>query len=131
LDRLDLFEIKLGKELASTDTGAIKFGSLGFRTPVEAFALLAIECPSNAFGLLVDPHMVLKHVFANINGVNVLKSMETLCKIKLTTVSEGLAISSFERDIPKFFSVAGHRVVKSNESYWSKIVRLDSGWCWP
>jgi hypothetical protein len=51
----------------------------------------------------------------------VLKSMETLCKIKLTTVSEGLAILSFERDIPKFFSVAGHQVVKSNESYWSKI----------
>jgi hypothetical protein len=65
--------------------------------------------------------MVLEHVSANINGVNVLKSMETLCKIKLTTVSEGLAISSFERDIPKFFSVAGHRVVKSNESYWNKI----------
>jgi hypothetical protein len=59
----------------------IKFGSLGFRTPAEAFAFLAVECPSSAFGLLVDPHMVLEHVFANFNGINVLKTMETLCKI--------------------------------------------------
>jgi hypothetical protein len=101
-DRLDRFVFKLGKTLDATDTDAIKFGSLGSRTPAEAFAFLAIECPPDTFGLMIDPRMVLEHVFANINGINVLKSMETLHKIKLTTISEGFAISSFERDIPKF-----------------------------
>jgi hypothetical protein len=50
--------------------------------------------------------------------------MEKLVKIKLSTVSEGIAISSFEAPIPKFFSAPGHRVIKMNESYWSRIT------CW-
>jgi hypothetical protein len=45
-------------------------------------------------------------------------------KIKLSTVSEGIAISSFESPIPKFFSAPGPRVIKMNESYWSRIA------CW-
>ena len=35
---------------------------------------------------------------------------------------KGIVISSFKATIPKFFTTAGHRVVKISESYWSQVV---------
>jgi hypothetical protein len=123
-ERLGTFESRLNKLASASDATSIQFGSLGYRTSSEANAFLARECPGHAFGLLVDPHAVMEHIWETINGTDVLKRMEKLVKIKLTTVSEGIAISSFESPIPKFFSAPGHRVIKMNESYWSRIT------CW-
>ena len=63
----------------------------------------------------------MEHLWTTINGIDILKQMEKLTKIHLSTVSEGIAISSFEATIPKFFSAPGYRVVKMNESYWSRV----------
>jgi hypothetical protein len=123
-ERLGTFEGRLNKLASASDATSIQFGSLGYRTSAEANAFLARECPGHAFGLLVDPHAVMEHIWETISGTDVLKRMEKLVKIKLTTVSEGIAISSFEAPIPKFFSAPGHRVIKMNESYWSRIT------CW-
>ena len=114
-------ESKVQKVMASNDATAIQFSSLGFRTAVESNAYLAQECPGHSFGLLVDPHAVMEHLWTMINGIDILKQMEKLTKIKLETISEGIAISSFEATIPKFFTASGHRVVKMNELYWSRV----------
>jgi hypothetical protein len=123
-ERLGTFEGRLNKLASASDATSIQFASLGYQTSVEANAFLARECPGHAFGLLVDPHAVMEHIWETISGTDVLKRMEKLVKIKLSTVSEGIAISSFESPIPKFFSAPGRRVIKMNESYWSRIT------CW-
>jgi hypothetical protein len=43
-----------------------------------------------------------------MTGINILKQMEKLTKIKLETVSNGIAISSFKATIPKFLTTASH-----------------------
>ena len=88
---------------------------------MESNAYLAQECPGHSFGLLDDPHAVMEHLWTMINGIDSLKQMDKLKKIKLETVSEGIAISSFKGTILKFFTASGHCVVKMNESYWSPI----------
>jgi hypothetical protein len=66
----------------------------------------------------------MEHIWETISGTDILKQMEKLVKIKLSTVLEGIAISSFESPILKFFSAPDHRVIEMNESYWSHIT------CW-
>jgi hypothetical protein len=85
-DRLGTFESKLNKLASASDATSIQFGSLGYRTSSEANAFLARECPGHAFGLLVDPHAVMEHIWETINGTDVLKRMEKLVKIKLSTI---------------------------------------------
>ena len=119
--RLEAVETKLDRTIASVDSTSVQFGGLGLRSFGEGCAFLAKECPGHGFGLIVDPHMVMEHIFATTNGIDVLSNMQKLYKIKLSTVAEGLALSSFENPIPKYLTTPGARIIKNNESYWSKV----------
>jgi hypothetical protein len=77
-ERLGTFEARLNKLASASDATSIQFGSLGYRTSSKANAFLARECPGHAFGLLVDPHAVMEHIWETISGTDVLKRMEKL-----------------------------------------------------
>ena len=70
-------ESKVQKVMASNDATAIQFLSLGFWMASESNAYLVLEwSPSHTFGLLVDPHAVMEHLWTTTNGIDILKQME-------------------------------------------------------
>jgi hypothetical protein len=133
--RVSEMEIEMNRLTSQTDQQAIRFSSLGFRGKDEADAWLAINEPSHDYGLFVDAHMVLEHVQHAIFGDDSLKRLESLYKLKIETIAQGLAITSFEAKCPKIFDKkTAQRVVKDDSSYFDCIPtfgdwdELDGGW---
>jgi hypothetical protein len=133
-ERVNMMEVELSRVAASNDDQAIKFASLGFRRSAEATAWWTTHCPSNEYGLFVDPHMVLEHIHYNIHGANSLTQLEKLYKLKIETIGQGIALQSFESSVPKLFNGTGYKLVLNDLSFFDKIPSFaewderDVGW---
>ena len=106
----------------SSDGESVMFHNLGFRSKREADAWLVINAPKQEFGYLVDFHTAMEHINQQITGMDSLSSLGKLYKLKLRTISEGVAITSFENNNPRFLTSSGaHAVVDSESSYFTHI----------
>ena len=95
---------------------------MGFMDKGEADAWLDINSQNKNFGLLIDFHTLMEHVHHAITGVDALKQLQNVYKLKLSTISEALAVTSFEVTMPRFLSSSGAHVVIGNDvSYFSHI----------
>jgi hypothetical protein len=120
--RLAAMDIKVGKMLAKGDDAAIKFAGLGFTKHGDANSWLEKALPHHPSGLIVDAHMVFERVFYNMDNSDTLQRLQQCYKIKVTTIADGVAITSFDSKIPKFFSKShGHKVVKTDGSFFDAI----------
>jgi hypothetical protein len=120
--RFEAMDVKVGKLLAKGDDLAIKFSGLGFTKPPDANSWLKKELPHHPAGLIVDAHMVFERVFYNMDNSDTLQPLQQCYKIKVTTIADGVAITSFDSKMPKFFSRShGHKVVKSDGSFFDAI----------
>jgi methyl-accepting chemotaxis protein len=108
----------------------VKFGGLNFDSLSQATAWISTNVASEDIGLVVDPHTVFEHMFANLSENDFLKSFERVHKLEISTLSQGYSMSSFEQPIPKLLSKAGSHVIKDDSSYLSKIVTW-SDWDYP
>jgi hypothetical protein len=82
--------------------------------------------PDHHCGLIVDVHMVMEHVQSSIAGQDSIGRLEKIFKLKIKTLADGLAMSSFEAKIPRYFSqTTVHKVVKADASYFDNIGRFD------
>ena len=100
----------------------ILFYNLGFRSKTESDAWLEINAPQQEFGYLVDFHTVMEHIQQQITGMDSLASLGKLYKLQLRTISEAVAITSFENHNPRFLTSTGaHAVVDAESSYFSCI----------
>jgi hypothetical protein len=116
---------------AKKDEQAIQFHNLGFRGPEEAASWMEKELPDAPFGLIVDVHIVMEHVHASMTNQTITGRLQQLCKINITSLADGLAITSFESRIPKFFSdETKHRVLTSNDSFFNLLPDFN-GWDFP
>jgi len=125
LSRMSELESELAALRASKDSSAIKFGRLGFRTQSDCSSWLETHHPSGEFGLLVDFHLVMEHVFVQINGQKLLANLEKIYKMDLRSNNQALAISSFETRLPRFFSQDLKVHVRKDESYFHGIKSWD------
>lgn len=127
--RVDKLENKVQSINAETDEAAIKFAGLGFRSAKETGVWLETEIPNHSCGLIVDAqHVVLEHVNAAIEGQETITCLEKLSRLKIKTIADGLALTSFEHKLPHCFSaVLGHKIVKANASFFNKL-RVCDGW---
>jgi hypothetical protein len=94
-----------------------------------------MNIPSHDFGWIVDPHIVMEHVHYSVTSKDTLKRLESIYKLKLHTIAQRLAVSSFENRVPKFFSKASaYKVIKDDSSYFDAIPTFadwdekDNGW---
>lgn len=86
---------------------AIKFFGVTFRGHTEAESWVFDNLDNESFGLIVDVHLVLEHVYHQaFSDDGSVKELNGLFKIKIDNITQGLAISSFDCSMPKFFSVA-------------------------
>ena len=83
-------------KLSLTDEKAIKFFNLGFTSKTESDAWLDTHVPSGDFGFVIDFHTLLEHIHHAITGMDALKQLQTVYKLKLSTISEALSVTSFE-----------------------------------
>jgi hypothetical protein len=101
--RVNGLENKVQKISADSDETAIKFAGLGFRSQKETAAWCEIAIPHHNCGLIVDAHMVLEHVNAAIEGQETIHRLEKLSRLKIKTIADGLAMTSFETKLPRYF----------------------------
>ena len=102
--------------------GKVKFHSLDFTSKTDSDAWLEHHAPNGNFGLLVDFHTLMEHIHHSITGVDALKQLQNVYKLKMKTLSEALAVASFEVPMPRFFTSSGvHVVIDNQESYFSHI----------
>jgi hypothetical protein len=100
---------------------SIKFAGLGFDSLQQASAWLEINIPTIHAGLIVDPHTVFEHIYAEENGDDFFKNSERVHKLQILTLQQGYAITGFQQAMPKYFSSAGTRVVRDHASFFNKI----------
>jgi hypothetical protein len=120
--RLEGNSTRIARLTADTDEQAIRFSGLGF----QANAWLVINMPSHQCGMIVDVHMVMEHIQATISGKDSLGQLEKLYKLKIGTLADGLAMTSFEAKVPRYFLLLSvHKVVKQDASYFETIGTYD------
>jgi hypothetical protein len=121
--RIEDISTRLSKVTADTDEQAVRFAGLGFRSHKEAHAWLEIHLPSHHCGLIVDVHVVFEHVHAQIFGTDSIKTSQSLIKLRVKTMADSLAMTSFEQKVPRFFKKSMmHKVIKDDASHFDTIV---------
>ena len=69
---------------------------------------------------------VMEHIDYSMHQTDVIKKLTSVYKLKMSTITQGLAMSSFEANIPRFFNGnLAYRVVKHAQSYFSVISGFD------
>jgi hypothetical protein len=125
-NRLEEMETRVAQVTADTDEQAIRFAGLGFRSSREANAWLVLNMSEHHCGLVVDVHMVMEHIQASIAGQDSINRLEKMFKLKIKTLADGLAMTSFETKVPRYFSQTSvHKVVKNDASYFETIGNHD------
>jgi len=123
--RMHKMELEIAALRSTKDSSVIKFGQLGFRSQQDCTSWLLQHHPDDEFGLLVDFHVVMEHVFVQINGQKLLANLEKIYKMDLKSNNQALAISSFETRLPRFFTQDLKMHVKKDESYFNGIKSWD------
>jgi ubiquinone biosynthesis protein UbiJ len=124
--RIEDLSTRLSRVTAETDEQAIRFAGLGFRSAREANAWLMIHMPAHHCGLIVDVHTVLEHIQVQSFGQDSIKTLESLIKLKIKTMADGLAMTSFEQKLPRFFKKGTtHKVIKNDASHFDTIASFD------
>ena len=101
---------------------AIKFNNIGFPSKFESDAWLELHMPEGNFGYLIDFHTLMEHIHHAITGVDSLKQLQNVYKLKLSTIAESLAVTSFEVSLPRFLSSSGaHTVIDNEMSHFTHI----------
>ena len=127
-DRLAQIEKDIQSLKALKDGIAVNFCSSGFKSLKESNAWLLQHSPGKEFGLVVDAHIVMEHLYALIFGKDsTLSNLHNLARIKLRTDIEGIAVTSFEQSVPKLFSKGSFKVVRNDSSYFDTIMSF-SDW---
>jgi hypothetical protein len=129
-EELKEIRMEVRKMNADTKPHVVKFGGLNFDSLAQATAWISTNVASEDIGLVVDPHTVFEHIYANLSGGDFLKSFERVHKLEISTLAQGYSMSSFEQPIPKILSKAGSFVIKDDSSYFSKIA-MWSDWDFP
>ena len=120
-NRLSKVEQELSRAKAA-EGEAIVFHNLGFQSRNESNAWLELNAPKHQFGFVVDFHTIMEHIHQQITGMDSLASLGKLYKLRLKTMSESVAMTSFEVQSPRFLTASGaHAVVDSEASYFSHI----------
>jgi hypothetical protein len=100
---------------------SIKFAGLGFNSLQQASAWLEANIPTIHADLIVDPHTVFEHIYAEEKGDDFFKKFERVHKLQILMPQQGYAMTSFQQAMPKSFYSAGTRVVRDHASFFNKI----------
>jgi hypothetical protein len=105
---------------ASNSQDAVKFNGFGFRRVEEADAWVEANSPDHKFGLIVDVHMVFKQLYSST--AKTIPTLQQLAKIDMKDLLQGVAVSSFDHQVPKLlYDVTGYVVIKTDKSFFNQV----------
>jgi hypothetical protein len=99
----------------------VKFAGLNLDNLSKAKSWINTHVSIEDGCLVMDPHTVFEHIYANITGGEFLKNFERVHKLNISTLSQGYSMSSFEQTISKILSKSGTVVIKDDSSYLSWV----------
>jgi hypothetical protein len=106
--------------IADTHQDAIKFNGFGFWRVEEANACVEIHIPNHKFGLIVDAYMVFEQLSSAT--AKTIPTRQQLAKIDMKDLSQGVAVSSFDHQVPKLlYDCTGYVVVGKDESHFNQV----------
>jgi hypothetical protein len=121
---LDLKE-RLHKLESEADGETIRFFGLGFKDRRDSETWAQENLQNCVFGTIVDVHLVMEHIYNAISdNEGTLKQLQSVYKLKFENLTQGLAVTSFDARIPKYFSKTSNLVTsirKSNVSHFDRI----------
>ena len=112
------------------DAMCIRYHQLGFRNFRDASAFFDAHNPGDNFGLIVAFHIALENITNRLIGEEITDRLKKLVKIKLTDIGQYIAMESFKKPMPRFFSgnkpIVLSDIVGSDESHFKGIPDFDS-----
>ena len=122
VNSVDTIKDNIEHLLTIGDVSAVQFHYLGIHSEDDMTSWNAINNPQNNFGIVINSHRVMKTTHHVLHSTNSLACVNTLCKLQNPSLAQGLAITAFETEFTKFFSVAdGHRALKQYESLFNAM----------
>jgi hypothetical protein len=107
------------------DGESIRFFGLGFKDRKDSEGWAQNHLQDCVFGTIVDVHLVMEHIHnAASDTEGTLKQLQSVYKLKFENLTQGLAVTSFDSRIPKYFSKTSNLVTsirKSNVSHFDMI----------
>ena len=113
-----------------SDDNTVTYGGVTWESPDDAELWINSEMSVSAAGLIVDPHIVMEHVMANVAGGKFLDIFLKTHKLHIHNLAQGYAMSSYEQPVPKFFSSGSLKVIMGDTSHLDKIPTWDE-WDYP
>ena len=110
----------------AADSRIIVFGGVNVKTIDESNSWLEKKCPddNHKFGLVVDFHIEMEHLFQQRKGNDLLNKMEKIFKIKIHAIGQASSIASFENPLPKYFVTSSYidfTPIGDDKSYFNTI----------
>ena len=90
--------------------------NLGLPPKGESDAWLDVHITDGNFGFIIDFHTFLEHIHHTITGGDSLQQLHSVYKLKLSTISDLLAVIFFKVSTPHFMSSSGAHLVIYNEA---------------
>ena len=119
-EKLVNLQDEVNKLKAKTDD-VILFHKLGFRNPKEANSWVEEHCPTGRFGLAIDFHTMMEHIFQKIKGIDELTRLKKVHKFKWDPTTKQSQLLHLKSWFPDFFSKSGdHKVYEEKDSYFFK-----------
>jgi hypothetical protein len=117
---MGIMDRKISDLVAATNQDSVKFNGFVLRLVEEANAWVESNMPDHKFGMLVDVHMVFELLYSST--AKTITTLQQLAKIEMKDLSQGVAVSSFDTQLPKLRSdVTGYVAVKTDKSYLNQI----------
>ncbi|KAI2495941.1 hypothetical protein MHU86_18551 [Fragilaria crotonensis] len=134
-----LLEITQGLKRVSDDVGllraghedkSVKFAGLGWRSILDCQEWIKVNFPSNRYGLIMDPLLMLDRVFGSddVEADSQFKTLESRVKLRIATGAEAAAIKALYFKRPRLFHKG--QVSMSTDRNKSKLNKLTDHKVW-
>jgi hypothetical protein len=103
--RMDSMQAQISTLIAESDGDAIKSFGLGFRDPTSSEVWFNTNMDDEAFGLMVDVHLVFENLDHMLNpNESTIKTLHSIEKLGLSNMTQALCLTSFDARVPKLLS---------------------------
>jgi hypothetical protein len=120
----------IGVLKAVSEDKSVKFAGLGWRTILDCQVWITTNFPSNRYGLIMDPLLMLDRVFGSddVEADSQFKTLESRVKLKIATGAEAAAIKALYFKRPRLFHSG--QVSMATDRHKSKLNKLPDHKVW-
>ena len=81
---------------------SVSYGGTIFKSKLEAKQWINAKLLVHDAGLIVNPHTVMEHIYAEVAGERFLETFKKIYQLKIDNLAQGYSMSSYESSVPSF-----------------------------